>query len=283
MTALLPAGLAFLMLVVGFRLTVADFRLLWRRPAGAVTGLVAQMLALPLLAILISKLLDLPPSMALGLLVVAAAPGGITSNFITLLARGDAALSTTMTLFTSLAATVSIPAVLSLGGAPLSGGLGGLAGAVAKTGLAVMAVSALPLIAGMALRRFATAPVERVAPSLEKAATVIFLGLVAAAFYQNWDAMVSYAPQAGPAAMLLNLAAIATAFVAGKAARLPGRQTLAIAIECGLQNVAMAMFIASNVLLDENLMIPALVYAVVMNVSALALLIGGRLALRSAS
>jgi len=146
-----------------------------------------------------------------------------------------------------------------------------------------MAVSALPLIAGMALRRFATAPVERVAPSLEKAATVIFLGLVAAAFYQNWDAMVSYAPQAGPAAMLLNLAAIATAFVAGKAARLPGRQTLAIAIECGLQNVAMAMFIASNVLLDENLMIPALVYAVVMNVSALALLIGGRLALRSAS
>jgi BASS family bile acid:Na+ symporter len=188
-----------------------------------------------------------------------------------------------MTLGTSLAACVSIPLVLFFGAAPVNGGLDGLAAAISRTGLAVMAVSAVPLLAGMALRRYMPGLVERWAALLEPAATVVFFCLVAAAFYQNWDAMVAYAPQAGPAAVLLNLGALAAAFAGGAVMRLPARQKLAIAIECGLQNVAMAMYVAASVLHDESLMIPALVYAVVMNVTALALLAGGRLTIARAS
>lgn len=282
MTALLPAGLAFLMLVVGLRLTGADFRALWQRPLAVVLGLAVQMLALPLLALLVSWGMSLPPALALGLLVVAAAPGGITSNFITLLARGDVALSTTMTLFTSLAAALTIPLVLMLAGSRVDGGASALALGIGKTGLAVLVVSAVPLLLGMAIRRRRPDFTSRWTPPLGRAATVIFFALVFAAFYQNWDAMVAYGPQAVIAASLLNVAAIAAALAAGVMARLPGRQTLAIAIECGLQNVAMAMFVAATVLHDQSLMIPALIYAVVMNVSALMLLALGRLAIPAA-
>lgn len=281
MTALLPAGLAFLMLVVGLRLAAADFRALWQRPVAVIAGLIAQMAALPLLALLIASGLSLPPALALGLLVVAAAPGGITSNFITLLARGDVALSTTMTLFTSLAAAITIPLVLVLAGNPIDGGASALALGIGRTGIAVLLVSATPLLLGMAIRNWSPVFAARWTPLLGRAATLIFFALVVAAFRQNWDAMLAYGSEAVIAASLLNLGGIAAGLLAGAVARLPARQSLAIAIECGLQNVAMAMFVASTVLHDQSLMIPALIYAVVMNVSALGLLVLGRLALAS--
>jgi bile acid:Na+ symporter, BASS family len=275
-TALLSAGLAFLMLVVGLRLSGGDFRNLWRQPRAVAGGFVAQMVILPFLALLISRMLSLSPVMSLGLLVVAAAPGGITSNFITLIARGDAALSATMTLGTSLAACVSIPLVLMLGHAPLASDFGSLVPQIARTGIAVLAVSAVPLLCGMALRRYFPALVSHWVPLLDLAATLIFLVIVAAAFLQNGRAMIAHAPEAGPAAVLLNAGAIAAAFTTGWLLRLPRRQTLAIAIECGLQNIAMAMFVAATILHDTSLFAPALVYAVVMNITAMALIVAGR-------
>lgn len=277
MSALLPLGLAFLMLVVGLRLSWRDFQGLWRKPLAVVLGLVLQMVALPLMAFAIARVLALPPVLALGLLVVAAAPGGITSNFITMLARGDVALSTTMTLFTSFAACFSIPLVLTLGGAPIPGGFAALAASLGKTGAAVLVVSVVPLLIGLAVHSLRPALAQRWGGVLDKIATLIFFGLVIAAFAQNWSAMIEHAREAGLASALLNAGAILLAFAAGGAAGLPGRQSLAIAIECGLQNVAMAMFVASTVLNDDRLMIPALIYAVVMNISALGLLAIGRM------
>jgi bile acid:Na+ symporter, BASS family len=277
MSALLPAGLAFLMLVVGLRLTWDNFRSLWQRPLPVLLGLALQVGALPLLALLIARFLDLPPGLSLGLLVVAAAPGGITSNFIAMLARGDVALSTTMTLATSFVACLTIPLVLAAGGVQIPGGIDSLTLGIARTGLAVMAVSIVPLVVGLVLRR--RWPVFSIgwAPMLNRAATFVFFGLVIAAFAQNWSAMLEHFADSGVASILLNAVIIALAFLVGEAVRLPGRQTLAIAIECGLQNVAMAMFVASTVLKDDTLMIPALIYAVIMNISALALLGIGRL------
>ena len=277
LSALLPAGLAFLMLVVGLRLTADDFARLWQSPRSLVVGLVLQVGALPVLAVLISRGLNLPPNLSLGLRVVAAAPGGITSNFITLLARGDVALSTTMTLATSLAAAISIPLVLTLGGAAVPGGFAALLAGLVKTGAAVLVVSAVPLFIGLLLRRSWPDATLRWTALLDRLATAIFFAIVLAAFVQNWPAMMAHLTEAGLAAVLLNASTIALAFVTGRVLSLAPRQTLAIAIECGLQNVAMAMFVASTVLKDDALMIPALIYAVVMNVSALGLLAAGRM------
>ena len=282
-TALLGAGLAFLMLVVGLRLTWGDFRNLWRQPKAVAVGLVAQMVMLPVLAVVISWALKLSPQMSLGLLVVSAAPGGITSNFMTLLARGDVALSATMTLGTSLAAGLSIPAVLVLGHASLASGVDTLALAVGRTGLIVLTVSAVPLVIGMVLRQRYPGFVARWTVAIDRAATLVFFAIVAAAFIQNGPAMWAYAGEAGPASTLLNVGAIAIAFAMGAAFGLPGRQSLAIAIECGLQNIAMAMFVAASVLQDQSLLVPALVYAVVMNVTALCLVLYGRMQDRTAA
>jgi len=280
-TALLSAGLAFLMLVVGLRLRWDDFRNLGRQPRAVAIGFAAQMVWLPVLAIGLSWGFGLAPEMALGLLVVAAAPGGITSNFITLIARGDVALSATMTLGTSLAASVSIPVVLFLAGAPVSVGMESLVWAIGRTGLAVLAVSAVPLLVGMALNLAYPDTVGRLMTVLERLASAIFFAIVAVAFVQNWGAMTANAAMIGPAVALLNLGAVAGGFAAGVLGRLPFRQSLAIAIECGLQNVAMAMFVAAGVLGQPSLVIPALVYAVMMNATALVLIVIGRLVLSS--
>lgn len=278
-TALLSAGLAFLMLVVGLRLRWDDFRNLGHQPRALAIGFAAQMVWLPVLAMGLSRSFGLAPELALGLLVVAAAPGGITSNFITLIARGDVALSATMTLGTSLAASVSIPMVLYLAGAPVSVGMESLVWAIGRTGLAVLAVSAVPLLVGMALNLAYPDTVGRLMAVLERLASAIFFAIVAVAFVQNWGAMTAHAAMIGPAVALLNLGAVAGGFAAGAAGRLPFRQSLAIAIECGLQNVAMAMFVAAGVLGQPGLVIPALVYAVMMNVTALVLIVIGRLVL----
>lgn len=275
-TALLPLGLAFLMLVVGLRLAAADFSQLWRSPKAVWIGFLVQVAGLPLLALAISRILALPQELALGLLVVAAAPGGITSNFMAVLGRADVALSTTMTLGTSLLAAISIPLVLWLGQGQVAVQGSALALAIARTGLAVLAVSAIPLLAGMALRAKAPAFLARWSRLLERVSTAIFFAIVLATFVQNGQAVLSDAARAGPAAILLNLGAIGLALGLGRLVVLPPRQILAIALECGLQNVAMALFIATSVLQDARLVAPALVYALVMNVTALVLVAFGR-------
>src|SRR5690606_3807171 len=140
---LLPIALAFLMFIVGLRLGFGDFRAIARSPAALAAGLAAQVLLLPAIALGLAYVFGLTPAMRLGLIVVAAAPGGITSNFIAVLSRADVALSTAMTLVTSLLAVVSIPLILSF--FVENGASGGLPLLMLKTALPVFAVSAVPL------------------------------------------------------------------------------------------------------------------------------------------
>lgn len=280
--ALLPIGLAVLMLVVGLRLAPAGLAGVIRRPKALIVGLAVQMGALPLLALAIAWLLALPPAAAAGLLVVAVAPGGITSNYVALAAGADLALSTAMTLITSLAAAVTIPLVLALGGPLVGLGAaddGGLA--LLRSAAAMVLVTALPLALGMAIARLAPAAVSRADRALRLMSGLVFAAIVLATFWDNRAAMAAHAATVGPAAALLNLGAIATAFAAAALARLGRRQGLAIAIETGLQNVALAIVVATSLLGRAELTTPVLVYAVVMNLSAPALLAVGRRQVRS--
>lgn len=267
---MLGFGLAFLMLVVGLRLEAASLAFTFRHPRALLLGLAVQMLVLPLLALLLNRIFALPPELALGLLVIAAAPGGITSNYVALLARADLALSTAMTLTTSLLAPVSLPLVLSLSGA-LSGAAGfDLAGATLRLALGVTAVAALPLALGLWLQRRFSAGVRRWQAGLERAARLVFALIVLATFWANRAVMLQHFGSLGAAALALNLGAVA----AGLSLRLVGLsagQALAAAVECGLQNAAIAIFVAVTVLGRTELAVPALIYAVIMNVTALAL------------
>lgn len=277
MQALLPLGLAFLMFTVGMKLTLADLAEVFKSPKGLLTGLMSQMIALPLLAIFISRLFDLPPPLATGLLIVAIAPGGITSNYVTLLAAGDVALSTGMTLVTSLAAGVTIPLLLSISGyLPLAANAAS-AFALIKMGVGMFAVTAVPLVLGILFQLRSKAFALHVSALLDMLSKLVFLAIVAATFYQNWDAMMDHLGSVGPSVISLNFAAILTALALGRAAGLSAPKRLAIIIETGLQNVAMAIVVAGSLLGQPDLAVPALIYAIIMNISAGIILFVSRL------
>lgn len=271
MSALLPLGLAFLMFVVGLRLTTGEFAGVFARPRALAVGLAVQTLALPVIALALASAFALPQTLAAGLLVVAAAPGGITSNYAALLARADAALSTAMTLATSLLAFLTVPAALRIGG------VGDIAGAaLLKMSLAMFAVSAAPLAAGLATRRLAPDVVSRRGAAFDRAARLVFAAIVLATFWENRAALVDHAATAGPAVLALNAGAIGAGWLAARAAGLARPQRFAIMIETGLQNVALAIVVATAALGRGELTIPALLYALAMNLAALALIAAGR-------
>lgn len=272
---LLALGLAFLMVVVGLRLSAAELVAAFRQPRALALGLVVQMVALPLLALLLTRVFALPPPLALGLMLVAAAPGGVTSNYVALLAGADLALSTAMTLVTSLLAPVSLPVVLALSGTLPDVASLDLTAAMLRLALGMTLVAALPLALGMALRHWQPPWLSRRRGGLERLARLVFAAIVLTTFWQNRDAMIDHLGRLGGAALLLNLGAVA----AGMALRFFGlspAQSLAAAIECGLQNAAIAIFVAATVLGTPALAVPALIYAVIMNLTALALVAWGR-------
>ena len=277
--ALLPLGLAFLMLVVGLRLTLRDLASAFAQPRALLAGLAVQVVLLPLTALALACLLALPADLAVGLLIIAAAPGGITSNYIALAAGADLALSIAMTLTTNLAAFLTVPAVMALSGVAVAGEA---ALPLFRISLAMFAVTAVPLALGLALRRWAPVAMQRAAPGFETAAKGVFAAIVLATFIENRDAIVSHALSAGPAALALNLAALGYGLAAGRLLALPTAQGRAIAIEAGMQNIALALFVSTVLLGRGDLALVGLVYAVVMNITALAVIAAARKATSAA-
>ncbi len=263
--ALLPIGLMLLMLVVGMRLLPSQVVGAFTRPRPMLVGLTVQIGVLPLVAFGLARAFALPLPMAVGLVLVAAAPGGVTSNYIAYLVRADLALSAAMTLVSTLIAVVTIPLVLSLSGAAIVPGIAGLA----KISLAMGAVALGPMAVGVALRWWRPGWAAGLLRVLEPASKVIFAAMVIATFVQNWAAMRANFAEVGPAVVLLNLSALAAGALAGGAMRLRRPQTHAIMVEASLQNVAVALFVATVLLQDPRLTIPALLYALVMNITTL--------------
>lgn len=269
---LLPLGLILLMFVVGLRLRPDALRGVLSRPKALATGLVVQLLALPLVALALGLALGLSGPMLLGLVLVAAAPGGVTSNYIAHLAKAELALSAAMTLITTALASVSIPLVLGLTG------LGEISGASGLTRLSMimLGVAVAPMGVGMGLAAWRPQWAASILRGLEPAAKLIFAAMVLATFIQNWTPMQQNLSTVGPAVVMLNLAALGLAFAAGQAMALSTPDRRAIMVEASLQNVAVALFVAGAVLGEPAASVPALIYAMMMNVSALVQIMAGR-------
>lgn len=262
---ILPIALAFLMFTVGLRLSLANLAATATRPFPLLAGLFVQVLLLPAMAWVIIRIMDLPPEAALGLMIIAVCPGGITSNYVSLLAGADVALSTAMTLVTSIAASLSIPMLLGLSGIEVG------ATSLVRMALVMTAVTAVPLLLGMVPRALAPALAQRLSRATDAPAKVVFAGIVLATFWQNRDALVASAGDTGPAVLVLNVCAVAVALCTRFLPGISRAQSLAIAVETGLQNAAIAIFICSSLLGRPELAVPALIYAVAMNVTALVL------------
>ncbi|THF67349.1 bile acid:sodium symporter family protein [Pseudothauera nasutitermitis] len=274
---LLPAALAFIMFSVGLSLRTADFRLVFARPAALAAGLAGQLLLMPLVAFAVVLLTGMPDELAVGLMILAACPGGASSAFLTRLARGNAALSLSITVLSSLAALLTFPLLVKLVFVHLAGGafaegtrhLGALP--MERLVGSVLAVSTLPTALGVLLRHWSgpcAAALERV---VGRVALVFFAAIVLGTFLAHSETILASLATLGPAALLLNVLAMAGGYMLVAAVGAGRRDAVAGAMECGLQNAGLGIFVAITLLQRPPMAAPSVVYALMMNVGALAL------------
>ncbi len=276
-SAFIPFGLAFIMLTVGLGLGGGDFRTLARRPGPVAVGLGAQLVMLPLAAFAVAWAFALPPLSALGLILVACVPGGVTSNFVTVLARGDTAMSVVLTAASTGLGVVTVPLVLAVAAATFDAAVGlPVRLPLGETALAVLLITALPMALGMGLRASNPRLAARWLRPARQAATAVFAGIVVVAFAADWDVVEAEWRTVGPPVLAFNALAVLIGLGLGRAFGLGPRATLTLGVEAGLQNVALALFLGGSVLGAPALMVPAAIYVLAMNASALVLIAYGR-------
>lgn len=266
----LPLALAVIMVALGLGLTREDFLRVFRQPRDFLVGALCQVLLLPAVAVALVSLWPMPPELALGVVIIAAAPGGVTSNILTAFARGDVALSISLTAVMSLLSVLTIPLiVVAAHDWLIGGGTGDVS--VTRTALSVFAIVTVPALIGLAIRHAAPGLAIRIEPAARTIATVLFVIVLAGAVYQERDNVVAYIGQAGLVTLTLNLAMLALAFGLATAFASGPRQRAAIALECGLQNGTLAIAVAT-LLFDGGLVIvPAATYSLLMFATALLL------------
>jgi bile acid:Na+ symporter, BASS family len=271
--SLIPLGLFLIMLSMGLGLTVNDFKELLNRPKAAFAILLVQLLFLPLLAIAISLALDLSPPLGLGLVLIAACPGGVTSNMLTRLAKGDAALSIGLTAMTSLFSVFIIPLIMGSFARLIGREFESFELSFLNIILQVSVLTALPLVIGMVFRRKCPEVVSRLEPKMVIITALFFIFLVVLTWIDQWENIKSAANVAGTAVALLLILSITTGFAIGKIARLQEKEITTMLIEVGIQNGAMAFMIAATILNNMSIAIPSALYSVFMIIIGLVIVV----------
>lgn len=271
-TLFLPLALFVIMFGMGMTLTVSDFVRVVRRPKAKLLGLFCQLALLPLAALALIALFRLRSEIAVGLLLVAACPGGPTSNIISHLSRGDTALSVTLTAISSVVTVFTIPLVVGAGLQHFIQTEQEITLGFLQTVLQLTAVTILPISLGMWLHAKRPAFTRRMNKTVN-VLSILFLALVIVAAVTQEDDLPGQFRLAGPAAVALNLLTMATGYGMGTLGKLPARQRVTLSIECGIQNGTLALAIALGILANPTIAIPAVVYSLWMFVSGAAVIL----------
>jgi len=265
---LLPAGLAFIMFALGLTLQVSDFSNVAKRPWAITLGLFCQLLLLPLFAFVLLHLWPVEPLLAVGIMVLAACPGGITSNLLTHYARGDTALSISMTAISSLAGMLTIPLIVGLSLTYFLNTSAPEQLPVWRMILGIFTVSTLPVLFGIAINRTSPAIARKIRTVAQPASTVIFIAIVIAAFKAEWREVMAAIPAIGLPLFALNFSVMVTGYVLAISTGLEPKSARAISLEGGLQNGAVGIFVASSLIANSTLAVASITYALVMNITA---------------
>lgn len=251
LTIALPLSLGIIMLSLGMGLTPADFARVARMPVAVAAGLACQIVALPLVALLLVQILPLSPELAVGVMILACAPGGVTSNVLVRIAAGNVALSVTLTAIASLISVISVPLIVALS---LDIFLGEAAPPIDITRLALtmFALTAVPVALGMGVRLLAPSVTAHVEPVLSTIAVTLFALLVVAALVTNWTLFTSNIPTLGPILLALIAVMVSIGFLLGRALRLGRPDSIAIAMEAGIQNGSLGITVGALVTVGDT-------------------------------
>jgi len=260
----LPIALAFIMFALGLGLTGADFLRVIKQPKDFFVGAISQIILLPVIAFVLVKIWPISPELAIGVMIIAAAPGGVTSNILTFFARGDVALSISLTAIISLLSVITVPFIIIT-----SLGLLGSENVSQNISLTSMAISmflivTVPVIIGVIFRRFASNAAIKFEPIAKKISIVLFIIVLLGAILAEKDNIVSYFADAGLITLALNVVMMIVAFYVAQLLGTGNAQKKCISIECGLQNGTLAIFVGTTLFGGGAFVIPAATYSLIM-------------------
>ncbi|MGB0165898.1 MAG: bile acid:sodium symporter family protein [Luteibaculum sp.] len=262
-TVFLPIALGIVMLGMGLSLTVQDFKNILKSPKAICVGLSNQLLLLPILGFLIAYAFKMSPEYQVGIMVLAACPGGVTSNLISHLAKGDTALSVSLTALNSFISIFTIPLIISWSIAHFMGQSESIN--VAGTILGqVAALTLIPVSLGMWIRKSKTSFAVRMERPVKIASAVILAVVIVGAILNEKDTLGASFSMAGPSTLALNISTMLLGFLSAKLFRLNLAQQVTIAIESGIQNGTLALFITLATLGNNAMSIPPAIYSLIM-------------------
>ena len=266
-TKIAPIALALIMLGLGLGLSTRDFLRVINNPKNFTVGIICQLILLPIIAYILLLILRLPVELALGLMIIAAAPGGVTSNVLTKFANGDVALSISLTAIGSLISIFSVPFIVFSSAKLL--GVTDLSSDITMTGIAfkMALVVTVPVILGMIIRRFAENFISSNINIVNRITGILFIVVFAAIWIEERENIISYLGQAGLAVLILNVVMMTLAFYIAKGFATGIPQRKCISLECGLQNGTLAVFVATQVFNDVAYMVPTAAYALIMYIT----------------
>ena len=267
-TKIAPLALALIMLGLGLGLSIADFSRVLRSPKDFITGFIGQVILLPIVAFILIKVFTLSPELALGVMIIAAAPGGVTSNVLTKFANGDVALSVSLTAVVSLLSIFTVPLIIY--------NAANLIGIEIVKEISMLTISfkmflvvTVPVLIGMIVRSFFTSFIDTKTLLIQRTSIILFFIVFAAIWIEEWDNILNYLSSAGLITLMLNIIMIFLGYYIAKffASGLPQRKC--ISLECGLQNGTLAVFVATQLFDDIVFMVPTAAYALIMFVTSI--------------
>lgn len=280
---LLPLALAIVMLGMGLSLVPEDFKRITRYPKAVSVGTVCQVLLLPLVGALITLVVPMQPAIAVGLIVLAVCPGGPSSNLVTYLAKGDVALSVTLTAVSSIITVFTIPLFTNLAVQHFLGKSAAIALPIGSTMLQIFLITLLPTAIGMAIRQQFPNTARRLEKQMSRIAVGLLALIIVLLLVREGNKLPGFLVQVGIGVVLLNLLAMLAGFLAGKLFRLSLAQQICIAIEVGIQNGTLAITITAGLLNNPDMAVPAAVYSLLMYVTGFGAILYGRQAIGSAT
>ena len=266
---ILPLALAFIMFSLGLGLTSQDFARVARQPIDFCVGLISQVVLLPLVGLALVSIWPAPPEIALGVMIIAAAPGGVTSNLLTAFGKGDVALSISLTAVISLLCVFTIPLIVVysydyLIGEAIKGEI-----SIQRTAISVFLIVTVPVLIGLAVRRYAERFALRFHAIAQKTSAILFVLVLLGAVLQERDNIVTFYAEAGLITLVLNIIMLALAWLIAALFGSDLPQRIAISIECGLQNGTLAIAVATVLFGGGAAVIPAATYSLTMFGTAL--------------
>jgi len=266
---ILPLALAFIMFVLGLGLTGSDFLRVIKQPRDFFVGAFSQIILLPIIAFVLVKVWPIAPELAIGVMIIAAAPGGVTSNLLTSFAKGDVALSISLTAIISLLCVITIPFIVLTSVALLDGSSITQDISLFSMSRDMFLIVTVPVLLGMLLRKFISGVALKFEPIAKKISILLFVLVLLGAIAAERENVISYFAQAGLITLALNVVMMVLAYFVAKSLVSGTKQKKCITIECGLQNGTLAIFVATSIFGGGMYVIPAATYSLIMFATSL--------------